>query len=123
MTLTRCAVAAALGSVLFAAPLSAQAGTGTISGRIIDSASQAPLVSATIRVIGTTLGALTRNDGTYTISGVRPGPQQLRATRIGFAAQVRPVTVTAGATTSADFVMVAQATVLSDLVVTGYGAQ
>src|SRR5687768_16620627 len=68
MVLTRCAVAAALGSVLLAAPLSAQeGGTGTISGRILDSASQQPLVSATIRVIGTTLGALTRNDGTYTI--------------------------------------------------------
>jgi TonB-dependent starch-binding outer membrane protein SusC len=123
MALTRCAVAVALGTVLLAAPLSGQAGTGIVSGRIIDSASQQPLVSATVRVIGTTLGALTRNDGSYTISGVRPGPQQVRVTRIGFAAQVRPVTVTAGATTSADFVMVAQATVLSDLVVTGYGAQ
>ena len=123
MALTRCASLAALGSVLLAAPLAAQAGTGIIAGRVIDSASQQPLVSATIRVIGTTLGALTRNDGSYTISGVRPGPQQIRVTRIGFAAQVRALEVTAGATTTADFTMASQASVLSEVVVTGYGAQ
>ena len=109
--------------MLLAAPLAAQAGTGTVGGRVVDSASQQPLVSVTIRVIGTTLGALTRNDGSYTISGVRPGPQQIRVTRIGFAAQVRPIEVTAGATTTADFSLASQASVLSEVVVTGYGAQ
>jgi iron complex outermembrane receptor protein len=123
MVVTRCALTAVLGSFLLAAPLAAQAGTGIVSGRVIDSASQQPLVSATVRVIGTTLGALTRNDGSYTIGGIRPGPQQVRVTRIGFAAQVRPLTVTAGATTNADFALVAQAAVLSDVVVTGYGSQ
>jgi TonB-dependent starch-binding outer membrane protein SusC len=105
------------------APLAAQAGTGIVTGRVVDSASQQPLVSATIRVIGTTSGALTRNDGSYTLSGIRPGPQQLRVTRIGFAAQVRPITVTAGGTVTADFAMAAQASQLSEVVVTGYGAQ
>ena len=123
MALTRCASIAALGTVLLAAPLAAQAGTGMVAGRVVDSASRQPLVSVTIRVIGTTLGALTRNDGSYTISGVRPGPQQIRVTRIGFAAQVRPIEVTAGATTTADFSMASQASVLSEVVVTGYGAQ
>jgi len=122
MALTRCALVAALASVMVTAPLAAQ-GTGIVSGRVIDSASQQPLVSATIRVIGTTSGALTRNDGTYTLSGIRPGPQQLRVTRIGFAAQVRPITVTAGGTVTADFAMAAQASQLSEVVVTGYGAQ
>lgn len=123
MALTRCALVAALASFVLAAPLAAQAGTGIVTGRVVDSASQQPLVSATIRVIGTTSGALTRNDGTYTLSGIRPGPQQLRVTRIGFAAQVRPITVTAGASVTADFAMAAQASQLSEVVVTGYGAQ
>ena len=122
MALTRCALVAALASVMVTAPLAAQ-GTGIVSGRVIDSASQQPLVSATIRVIGTTSGTLTRNDGTYTLSGIRPGPQQLRVTRIGFAAQVRPITVIAGGTVTADFAMAAQASQLSEVVVTGYGAQ
>src|SRR5215218_7763245 len=123
MALTRCALVAALASLVVTAPLAAQAGTGIVTGRVVDSASQQPLVSATIRVIGTTSGALTRNDGSYTLSGIRPGPQQLRVTRIGFAAQVRPITVTAGGTVTADFAMAAQASQLSEVVVTGYGAQ
>ena len=49
MALTRCALAAALASFVVAAPLSAQAGTGIVTGRVIDSASQQPLVSVTIR--------------------------------------------------------------------------
>jgi TonB-dependent starch-binding outer membrane protein SusC len=124
MALTRCALAAVLASFVATAPLAAQAGgTGIVSGRVVDSASQQPLVSATVRVVGTTLGALTRNDGSYTIAGVRPGPQQVRVTRIGFAAQIRPLTVTAGGTTTADFSLAAQASQLSEVVVTGYGAQ
>ncbi len=123
MALTRCALVAVLASFVVAAPLSAQAGTGIVTGRVLDSASQQPLVSATIRVVGTTSGALTRNDGSYTLSGLRPGPQTLRVTRIGFAAQTRPVTVTAGATITADFTLASQSAVLSDVVVTGYGSQ
>jgi len=123
MAVTRSALAAVLGSFLLAAPLAAQAGTGTVSGRVVDSASQQPLVSVSVRVVGTTLGALTRNDGSYTIAGIRPGAQQIRATRIGFAAQLRPITVAAGQTTTANFVLSAQAAVLSDLIITGYGAQ
>ena len=123
MALTRCALVAALASFVVAAPLAAQAGTGIVTGRIIDSASQQPLVSATIRVVGTTSGTLTRNDGTYTLSGLRPGAQTLRVTRIGFAAQTRPVTVAAGASVTADFILVSQAAVLSDVVITGYGSQ
>jgi iron complex outermembrane receptor protein len=112
-----------LGSFLLAAPLAAQAGTGSVSGRVIDSASNQPLVSVSVRVVGTTAGALTRNDGTYTIAGLRPGAAQIRATRIGFAAKVQPVTVVAGQSVTANFVLTAQAAVLSDLIITGYGAQ
>jgi iron complex outermembrane receptor protein len=123
MAVTRSALAAVLGSFLLAAPLAAQAGTGSVSGRVIDSASNQPLVSVSVRVVGTTAGALTRNDGTYTIAGLQPGQHQLRATRIGFAAKVQPVVVVAGQSVTANFVMTAQAAVLSDLIITGYGAQ
>jgi TonB-linked SusC/RagA family outer membrane protein len=123
MAVTRSALAAVLGSFLLAAPLAAQAGTGSVSGRVIDSASNQPLVSVSVRVVGTTAGALTRNDGTYTIAGLRPGAAQIRATRIGFAAKLTSVTVVAGQSVTANFTMQAQAAVLSDLIITGYGAQ
>ena len=123
MAVTRCALAAILGSILLAAPLTAQGGTGIVSGRIVDSASRQPLAAASIRIAGTTNGTLSRSDGTFSIGGVRAGPQQVRATRIGFAARTRDVTVPDGGSVTVEFALAAQAAVLSEMVVTGYGAQ
>ena len=123
MAVTRCALAAVMAGLLFAAPLTAQTGTGIVSGRIVDSASRQPLPAASVRISGTTNGTLSKGDGSYSISGVRPGAQTVRVTRIGFAAQSRLVTVPAGATVTVDFAMPAQAAVLSEMVVTGYGTQ
>jgi iron complex outermembrane receptor protein len=110
------------GILLGAAQLTAQS-TGTISGRVIDSASRQPLSAVSLRLVGTQRGAVTRDDGTYTLPNVPAGAQRLRASRIGFAPQVRDVNVTAGGTASADFALPAQAAVLGEMVVTGYGSQ
>lgn len=123
MVVTRCALAVVLGGMLFAAPLSAQTGTGTVTGRVVDSASRQPLPAASVRISGSTNGALSKNDGSFTISNVPAGAQTVRATRIGFAAQSRQVTVTAGGTATVEFVLSSQAAVLSEMVVTGYGSQ
>ena len=123
MTVTRCALAALFGSVLLAAPVAAQSGTGVISGHVLDSASRQPLSSVSLRVAGTANGVLSQNDGSFVIRGVQPGVQQVRATRIGFAAASAPVTVVAGGTVTVDFTLSARAAVLSDVVVTGYGTQ
>lgn len=76
---------------------------GRISGTITDSATQEPLVGASIVIKGTTLGALTDLDGEYTISGVPPGSYTLVITSVGYAAiEVVNVHVRAGQTTSAN---------------------
>lgn len=123
MAVTRCALAAVLSGFMFAAPLVAQNGTGVVSGRVLDSASRQPLAAVSVRISGTTLGALSRTDGAYSIGGVPAGAHDVRATRIGFAASVRSVSVPNGGTVTADFAMTAQAAVLSEMVVTGYGTQ
>ena len=123
MVVTRIAMAVALAGTVLAAPLAAQNATGIVTGRVLDSASRQPLSAVSVRVVGTSNGALTRADGSYTISLVGAGTQQVRASRIGFAASTRSVSVTAGGTVTADFVLGAQAAVLSDIVVTGYGTQ
>jgi hypothetical protein len=74
------------GSLLCAANLTAQ--TGTISGRVIDSASRQPLSAVSLRLVGTQRGAVTRDDGTYTLPNVPVGAQRVRASRIGFGPQV-----------------------------------
>jgi TonB-linked SusC/RagA family outer membrane protein len=116
-------IPALVGTLLLATRLSAQDATGTISGRVVDSASQQPVGSVNIVVEGTRRGAQTREDGSFVIGGVPVGAQRVRASRIGYAPQVRDVTVSAGATVPVTFSLVRQAAVLSEVVVTGYGTQ
>ena len=123
MAVTRSALAVMLGAILVASPLAAQNATGIVTGRVVDSASRQPLSAVSVRVVGTTNGALTRMDGSFTISLVGAGTHQVRASRIGFSAQTRTVTVQAGGTVTVEIAMAPQAAVLSDIVVTGYGTQ
>ena len=111
------------GALLCASQVGAQDATGTITGRVLDSASAQPLANATISVEGTERRALSRADGSYTLTLVPDGTHQVRARRIGYATRVVTVTVRAGGTASADILLNAQAAALSEVVVTGYGTQ
>ncbi|HOX24547.1 MAG TPA: TonB-dependent receptor [Candidatus Krumholzibacteria bacterium] len=79
------------------APPAAWAGTtGTLSGRVVD-ADGAPVVAATIVVVGTRLGAYTDADGKFAILNVPAGTYEVKASRLGF----NPVSMT-GVIVSAD---------------------
>jgi TonB-linked SusC/RagA family outer membrane protein len=109
--------------LLWAGQLGAQASTGTISGRVVDSTSQQPLSNVTVAVPGTQLGALTRNDGGFILTNVPVGAQRVRASRIGYRSSEQPVTVNAGATATVQFSLGTVAASLSEIVVVGYGTQ
>ncbi|MGQ0641523.1 MAG: SusC/RagA family TonB-linked outer membrane protein [Gemmatimonadaceae bacterium] len=123
MGVIRCLSAAILAALVLEQPLSAQGNTGRIDGRVTDSTSQQPLSNVTISVPGTSLGALSRGDGSFSLVGVPAGSQRLHARRIGYALQERTVTVTAGQTAQIAFALNAVPVNLSAVVVTGYGAQ
>ncbi len=122
MAAVRSIVPVLAGVLFFAAPLAAQ-GTGTISGRVTDSASAQPLASVTVSVEGTERRAITRVDGSYSITLVPAGSHQVRARRIGYATRVQAVSVSDGGSVTADLSLAAQAAALSEIVVTGYGTQ
>ncbi len=88
--------------MLVAAPAALQAqNTGQISGTVSDSASGQPIPGAQVIVGGTTLGAVTDNDGRYTVAQVPAGTYTVQVRRIGFTQrEVSDVTVTAGSTTT-----------------------
>src|SRR5688500_16080043 len=104
-------------------PLHAQEATGTITGQVVDSASRQPLADVSVVVEGTPRGAVTRVDGSFTISGVPAGTHLVRARRIGFATQGQNVTVSSGGTVSVTFALTRQAAILEQMVVVGYGSQ
>ena len=63
---------------------------GTVTGRVSNTATGAPLSGAQVVVVGTQLGTLTGPDGRYSISGVPNGAQQIRVSMLGFGADTRP---------------------------------
>lgn len=86
------------------APTLLSAQTGTVTGRVVDSASGAPLPRATVRLLDsvstTPRGAIGGADGSFVIRGVPPGSYRLVVSYAGYAQLERPnVVVRAEGTT------------------------
>jgi TonB-linked SusC/RagA family outer membrane protein len=113
----------ALVGVLWTGALGAQTPGGTITGRVVDSATHEPLSGVTVLIEGTKRGTVTGGDGNFRLSGVPEGNQGVRARRIGYNSQLRTVAVGTGATVTADFALVASAAFLDQVVVVGYETQ
>ena len=101
--------------------LAAQTGTATITGVVTASDSRAPLPGVNVYVVGTSRSAISGGDGRYVITGVSPGSRVVRAVSIGQATQERTVDVVGGQSTTLNFVMVAEAVQLREIVAVGYG--
>src|SRR5439155_15377139 len=92
-------------------------------GRVLDSASSIALANVSVTVQGTAFGTNTRTDGTFDINGVPAGPHRVQARRIGYHSSAISIDVPAGGAATAEFKLVAQPAVLTEMVVTGYGSQ
>src|SRR5947208_2366964 len=79
---------------LCARPAAAQ--QGEVTGRVIDKTSGTALATAQVSVVGTTIRALTGQDGRYRLVNVPAGPATLRVAYIGYATTTQEVSVPAG---------------------------
>ena len=82
---TTLAIAILLGSL----PLTAQAPTGRIVGRILDGATGQGLPDVGVQVVGTTLGVSSGIDGRYTLPDVPAGTVTIQVRRLGYRAEDR----------------------------------
>lgn len=102
-------------------PVLVQAQTGTISGRVSDTTTSAPLSGATIRALsgGTTAGSATAgDDGSYRIANIAAGTYDVVVTRLGYLVRRVPgVKVTSGQNTQVDVRMAEIVTQLNPAVV------
>lgn len=87
---------------------------GTVEGRVSDEKG-APLIGATVRVVGTKLGVITDSDGRYSLT-LPQGKRQLRFDYIGFTSLTRTVS---GPTLNV--VLREEQSFVNEMVVTGYG--
>lgn len=117
--------AAFTAALLWNAPAAAQGSTGSVSGQVADSASRAPLVGVEVLVTGEgaagTRSVRTNTNGRYSIAGLAPGAATVSVRLVGFAPRALRVTVRAGETVTADFLLPAQTARLDQVVVTGTG--
>lgn len=105
------------------APATVIAQQATVSGRVTDKATQAPVPSAQVTVVGSTRNALTNDKGEFTMRAVAAGTITLRATRIGYAASTQSVTVPESGSVTADFALGATPSKLDEIVVSATGEQ
>jgi TonB-dependent receptor len=94
------------------------AGTGTLRGVVRDADFDVPLPAARVRIQGTSLEALTSDQGTYIFAEVPAGTYTLVCSKDGYERQVKAdVVVSAAALTDVDFALVGEVTELEEFVV------
>lgn len=94
-------------------------GGATLSGRVTEEGTDRPLASARVFVDGTTLAAVTGEEGRYGIAGVPGGALTISVRLIGYAPQQRLITVPADGGVEANFVLRKQAISLDQVLITG----
>src|SRR5436309_10619308 len=99
----------------------AAAQQATVDGRVVDSASHQPLISAEVLIAGTTIRALTDREGRFHIANVLPGSVTLRAKFIGYRVALQSITATAGHATTVELQLAAAPVGLEAVVVTATG--
>ena len=106
--------------LLLLVPCSAAfAQSGKIAGRVVGSASGEPLPGVNVVIEGTTQGAVTDLDGYYTILNVRAGTYAVRASFVGFTAQLQEnIRVNIDLTTEVNFALAEESVGMDEVVVT-----
>lgn len=95
-----------------------QSQSGEIIGRVVEQNNQLPIPFANVLIVGTNLGASTDLNGNFSIKNVPVGIYQLKASVIGYTAQVKnDVMVKPDNVTRVDFELVQQIIEIENVVV------
>ncbi|MGQ0767232.1 MAG: SusC/RagA family TonB-linked outer membrane protein [Gemmatimonadota bacterium] len=116
-------LAAGLSALLAGTTLLQAQGSGSITGRVTDARSGAPVPAARVFITGTSNGTQTSEDGRYTIRVLTPGAHDVTVARLGYEARRLPVTVAAGGPTTLDIQLTQATFSLAEVVTTVTGQQ
>ncbi len=108
---------------IVALPAAAQAQQAMVTGRVLATGTNRPLVDARVMVASTSIVTTSGSDGRYTLRNVPTGNIEVRVIRVGYAEQKKPVSVTAGQTATLDFAMTQAVVQLQEIVTTATGEQ
>ena len=96
--------------------------SGRVVGKVTNADGGAPMLGATVQLIGTPFGTITKSDGTYAIA-LRPGVYSLRVRQIGYASTTQSITIVGGQTVTRDVSLARSATNLEAVAVIGTRAE
>lgn len=105
-----------MGMLAASAPLAAQG--ATLSGRVVEAATARPIDGAFVAIEGYDLSTVTDSTGFYRLTNVPPGPQTLRAQRIGFASARIQILVAPGQSQTRDLELAERALEMEEITVT-----
>ncbi|MBX6332526.1 MAG: TonB-dependent receptor, partial [Gemmatimonadaceae bacterium] len=97
------------------------AATGTVFGRVTDTATAQPLANVVVSITGTSHTAMTNAQGWYILPRVPAGVRVVTARHLGYVAGEREVVITDSARVRVDFALHMSMTRLQDVVVTPTG--
>ena len=81
---------------LFASSLFAQADNGSLTGKVVDSSTQAALSGALVRIVGTESEVATDREGNFWFSSLPAGSHTVRVSYLGLDSKEFPVTIIRG---------------------------
>lgn len=111
-------------SVLILVSSSLFSQTGTLSGVITDKDYGDAMIGATVQVVDTKLGAMTKVDGSYTIKKLKPGTYSVTYSYIGYAkTEVKDVVIKADEETKIDIVLKTESSLSDEVLVTAKSVQ
>jgi TonB-dependent starch-binding outer membrane protein SusC len=108
-------------AVALASPIVVSAQSGTITGRVTDRSTGAPIPNAQVIVVGTQRGTRTDDAGQYRLVEVPQGSARVRALRLSYEAAVATVEVPSGGTVTADFALQGTVARLDEVVIAATG--
>lgn len=94
----------------------AQNRNGIIQGKVLTSDGQ-PASGVSIQLLKTAWGAISDDNGSFRIAGVRPGSYTIKASAVSIQAQEKTISVNSGQTLQVDFTLEITASDLSEVVV------
>jgi TonB-linked SusC/RagA family outer membrane protein len=104
--------------MLLPATLASQEG-GTLTGQVIDGATNQPLASAQVSIPALNVGSLTQQNGRFILINVPPGSHVVSVQRIGYRSGSATVTIVPGGSVNQVFSLTQEALALDEIIVTG----
>src|SRR5574341_1420562 len=108
--------------LLALAPVTALAG-GTVTGKITAADTREAMIGANVYLKGTTIGAVSKDDGSYTITNVPPGAYTLVASFVGYRTESSKINIVSNETVTANFTMKVDVFLGEEVVVTGIASR